>query len=486
MNRNNNNINNQPEDQQQFIFSQNTTNKVTPKAIKVLPEFDEMLCSKDINLGLLMDNLSKENFDKNELFNMDNDEKKLIKSYQFLFQYFKYSITSLQQQCQLVENLSNQQSQYNMKADELIHRQTSKITALDCRNKDLNDNMLGMEFLIKSLNIDTDISDINTKARINDIKVKDDDEKNNIQEYKSNYDIGDNNKIDSKDRVLEKNIFRRTLEEGNNNVVDVEKSKANNNPDYYSGSFGEFSGNADRDYFKNVIGNNNNYEHEDNQDKNKEAFYNNEINNHDNNQYTLNNDNNNNYHIGNEINSNHINTNVANNSNHIKNLNYNCVDKNTLESNRDIRDRNLNIKNNSNYNNSDKNLISNNKFSNYNTEENERTPDIITPNKETISDKNDNKDNEEAIKNNSYNSNINDQIKENIEASYGELDTVDKENEIIEISDIKGTQSQHKYSSLNKPSSSIENVKSSNNNGFYNKNSLMLSDDYGDYGEFDN
>ena len=98
---------------------------------------------------------------------MTKNDKKLIKSYQFLAQYLLYSIKHINNKKDVLNELGSQQQVYNNKAEELLGKQVLifclqkvKIKSLQMKNKDLRVNTISFEYLVKHLKLDKIINSL--------------------------------------------------------------------------------------------------------------------------------------------------------------------------------------------------------------------------------------------------------------------------------------------------------------------------------------
>lgn len=230
---------------EQFTYKL-SSNNVDSKLISNLPDFKEMLGNKNYNLDYLVNIISCEDFERNQTFQISPEELKLIKLLQYTSQYFKYSINNLQKEQQIIDDLYNQQKNDINSADELITKQKAKIESLENRNNDLNMNLLNMEFLLKSLNINSEIEKLNKQAEVNIVDYHYDNSNaiqnnDNIQEYKTNNNNKENNNEAFKSQPASEaqpNNFRNVLE-SNLNAPHTHKNYIDDNSNINS-KFGNY------------------------------------------------------------------------------------------------------------------------------------------------------------------------------------------------------------------------------------------------------
>jgi hypothetical protein len=120
----NQNFNKIPTDEFDFHLSQ--TNKIKPKTLKNIDIIHLIRQNNLPELNNVLNDLSQENFEENDYFDLNRDELKLIKSYQILTQYMIYSINNLTRKNKLLNELSNQQLNYNEEAEKMLIKQQKK------------------------------------------------------------------------------------------------------------------------------------------------------------------------------------------------------------------------------------------------------------------------------------------------------------------------------------------------------------------------
>ncbi len=125
-----------------------------------------------------------------DYFDLKRDERKLIKTYQVMTQYLVYSINHLKKKNNIINNLAQQQSQYNETAESIIDRQKKKIKELEKLNSDSTNNCMNMEFLIKHLKLEPLIMKLGIKSFMNneniDAPINEREYENMKKEIKSN------------------------------------------------------------------------------------------------------------------------------------------------------------------------------------------------------------------------------------------------------------------------------------------------------------
>ncbi len=121
MNQNFNKIQND-----EFDFHLSQTNKIKPKSLKNIDIIHLIRQNNLPELNNILNDLSQENFEENDYFDLNRDELKLIKSYQILTQYMIFSINNLTRKNKLLNELSNQQLNYNEEAEKMLMKQQQK------------------------------------------------------------------------------------------------------------------------------------------------------------------------------------------------------------------------------------------------------------------------------------------------------------------------------------------------------------------------
>jgi hypothetical protein len=142
-----------------------------------------------VELNEIFQNLAREDFEENEAFDLENDEYKLIKSYQVLMQYMLFSVNNLTRKHQKLQEVTSKQIQYNKEAEELIKKQRQKMKEQEESIQELTLNCQNMEYLVKQLNYDDKIKNLGIKKldeiqAERNIKFNDTQSKSNFNEEK--------------------------------------------------------------------------------------------------------------------------------------------------------------------------------------------------------------------------------------------------------------------------------------------------------------
>ena len=186
------------ENEFQFTFRKDKLN------IKNINSGYEEFKNGNFNLNLI-DRYAKEDFSNNKNIQLNTEELHLVKCLQLLTQYSIYSIDTLEEQCKFIDELSSQQIKFNEKAQEIIVKQQEKATYYDCRNKDLNENLLNLEFLMKSLDLENKIVELNKPSSLNQFNIIEDEQNNNFKESLQNQ------KLDNPERNNINHISKREV-----------------------------------------------------------------------------------------------------------------------------------------------------------------------------------------------------------------------------------------------------------------------------------
>lgn len=207
--------------------SENFTTQLNHEFIDNLPDFKDIYYSGEHDINSIMEVLAYEKFDDNLINRMDKKEFKLLRLMQYLNGYFLNNIKTMQSQASLICNLIDEQQESINKANEIIMNQKNSIITLDCRNKDLNENLLNMEFIIKSIGLEENLIDLNKIAEINKDKMI----KNENYKQEINYNHYYGTTFDKENLNLEKeNPFLEILtkEKHQDNKYDFNSKNANN------------------------------------------------------------------------------------------------------------------------------------------------------------------------------------------------------------------------------------------------------------------
>ena len=137
-----------------FNFSLNQKNKVTPRQLKRIDIMQLIRTNNTPELNSVLNDLSQENFSENDYFDFTKDELKLIKNYQVLTQYMIYSVNQLTRKSEKLKDLTDTQIQYNQKSEQIIKNKQNKITEQEETINELNNDCANLEFLIKQLHLE--------------------------------------------------------------------------------------------------------------------------------------------------------------------------------------------------------------------------------------------------------------------------------------------------------------------------------------------
>jgi hypothetical protein len=164
MNQNFNKIQND-----EFDFHLSQTNKIKPKSLKNIDIIHLIRQNNLPELNNILNDLSQENFEENDYFDLNRDELKLIKSYQILTQYMIFSINNLTRKNKLLNELSNQQLNYNEEAEKMLMKQQKKIKEQEETLSQLTNNCINMEFLIKKLHLEEKVNELGVDMNANPV-----------------------------------------------------------------------------------------------------------------------------------------------------------------------------------------------------------------------------------------------------------------------------------------------------------------------------
>jgi hypothetical protein len=164
MNQNFNKIQND-----EFDFHLSQTNKIKPKSLKNIDIIHLIRQNNLPELNNVLNDLSQENFEENDYFDLNRDELKLIKAYQILMQYMIYSINNLTRKNKLLNELSNQQLNYNEEAEKMLMKQQKKIKEQEETLSQLTNNCINMEFLIKKLHLEDKVNELGVDMNANPV-----------------------------------------------------------------------------------------------------------------------------------------------------------------------------------------------------------------------------------------------------------------------------------------------------------------------------
>ena len=154
-----------------FRFTLSSSGKITPNYLQN-SQIETLIKTNNIpELNKVLIDMSQENFDQNNYFDLSDNEKKLIKDYQRLVQYMLYSINGLTRKNQILNDLSNQKNTEQFNLENEIDRQQQKINSQQETLSQLTNNLLNLEFLIKELKLVEE-------AKNNGIEIKDNEDDN--------------------------------------------------------------------------------------------------------------------------------------------------------------------------------------------------------------------------------------------------------------------------------------------------------------------
>ena len=154
---------------EEFDFHLSQTNKIKPKSLKNIDIIHLIRQNNLPELNNVLNDLSQENFEENDYFDLNRDELKLIKAYQILMQYMIYSINNLTRKNKLLNELSNQQLNYNEEAEKMLMKQQKKIKEQEETLSQLTNNCINMEFLIKKLHLEDKVNELGVDMNANPV-----------------------------------------------------------------------------------------------------------------------------------------------------------------------------------------------------------------------------------------------------------------------------------------------------------------------------
>ena len=138
----------------EFNFSLNQKNKITPKQLKRVDIMQLIRTNNTPELNAILNDLSQENFSENDYFDFTKDELKIIKNYQVLTQYMIYSVNQLTRKSETLKNLTDAQIQYNQKSEQSLKNKQNKISEQEDIINELNNECANLEYAIKQLNLE--------------------------------------------------------------------------------------------------------------------------------------------------------------------------------------------------------------------------------------------------------------------------------------------------------------------------------------------
>ena len=137
-----------------FNFSLNQKNKVTPRQLKRIDIMQLIRTNNTPELNSVLNDLSQENFSENDYFDFTKDELKLIKNYQVLTQYMIYSVNQLTRKGEKLKELNDAQIQYNQKSEQAIKNKQYKISEQEEAINELTNDCANLEYLIRQLHLE--------------------------------------------------------------------------------------------------------------------------------------------------------------------------------------------------------------------------------------------------------------------------------------------------------------------------------------------
>ena len=110
-------------------------------------------------LNSILNDLSQEDFSKNEYFDFTKDDLKLIKNYQVLTQYMLFSVNQLTQKGEKLRDLTDNQIQYNKNSEQAIKAKQNKVREQEEIINELTNDCANLEFLIKQLHLEDKVKE---------------------------------------------------------------------------------------------------------------------------------------------------------------------------------------------------------------------------------------------------------------------------------------------------------------------------------------
>ena len=137
----------------EFKFNLRPTNAVTPKLLSQIDIMELIRTNNIPALQTIIDDLSQEKFDENQYFDFNESDLKIIKNYQVLTQYLKFSINQLEKKSIGLKNLTEEQIKYNQQNEQEIKIKKEKILEQQNTINELQKEYINLEYLIKNLNL---------------------------------------------------------------------------------------------------------------------------------------------------------------------------------------------------------------------------------------------------------------------------------------------------------------------------------------------
>ena len=137
-----------------FNFNLSQRNKITPRQLKRIDIMQLIRTNSTSELNSILNDLSQEDFSKNEYFDFTKDDLKLIKNYQVLTQYMLFSVNNLTQKGEKLRDLTDNQIQYNKNSEQAIKAKKNKVREQEEIINELTNDCANLEFLIKQLHLE--------------------------------------------------------------------------------------------------------------------------------------------------------------------------------------------------------------------------------------------------------------------------------------------------------------------------------------------
>ena len=142
-----------------FNYNLTQKNKITPRQLKRIDIMQLIRSNNTSELNSILNDLSQEDFSKNEYFDFTKDELKLIKNYQVLTQYMLFSVNQLSQKGEKLRDLTDNQIQYNKNSEQAIKAKQNKIREQEEIINELSNDCANLEFLIKQLHLEDKVKE---------------------------------------------------------------------------------------------------------------------------------------------------------------------------------------------------------------------------------------------------------------------------------------------------------------------------------------
>ena len=142
-----------------FNFNLSQRNKITPRQLKRIDIMQLIRTNSTSELNSILNDLSQEDFSKNEYFDFTKDDLKLIKNYQVLTQYMLFSVNQLTQKGEKLRDLTDNQIQYNKNSEQAIKAKQNKVREQEEIINELTNDCANLEFLIKQLHLEDKVKE---------------------------------------------------------------------------------------------------------------------------------------------------------------------------------------------------------------------------------------------------------------------------------------------------------------------------------------